>query len=515
MKSILHEIYLACASCVPRAFSTFQGGRSGPLSQQSPVAYFANSASGGSAQQQGPPMALYNRLDPAVEGTTPYASMTTIGHPLSGSGGNGATRRYSLGEKGSSGMQHASRIGNLCRHNSKAAAALAAKKGKLALTWTLLAEIADDTEYLILEGEQTRMDQLSSGQAQRYAGCLSSKKGERVRQARSKRLVNKILHHYDKQWDVQTLATVTCVLGSGLDPIVTCMTTLPTTLSVNGSTSTPTSTSQQSAKPSTPCQGETREGDSQGWEGRGQLLTVDRKTSMRFDRYLTSYADLLYSWGAYNVRLEVLQHLPRRSQGERIRKPPVESHSTIETGDNSTSTGKQIRTDGTVTQSRLPAPRLENACKEVGQCSCPVYGETMYCSSCGGGSRITHLQMLLARFGSSCSDSTQGGGASSQNVVMCCSVCQVPVRRISIFCNSCGHGGHAAHIQGWFEEHVVCPAGCGCRCLEAALHEPTDTDHVGVEGMVGRLTSEGIMKQGVGPVPSLEPWLDPLCRPIT
>ncbi len=50
----------------------------------------------------------------------------------------------------------------------------------------------------------------------------------------------------------------------------------------------------------------------------------------------------------------------------------------------------------------------------------------------------------------------------------CCSVCQLALRGIGIYCIACGHGGHPEHISAWFEAgNEACPTGCGCRCLEA------------------------------------------------
>ncbi len=49
-----------------------------------------------------------------------------------------------------------------------------------------------------------------------------------------------------------------------------------------------------------------------------------------------------------------------------------------------------------------------------------------------------------------------------------CSVCQLALRGIGIYCIVCGHGGHPEHIFAWFEAgNEVCPTGCSCRCLEA------------------------------------------------
>ena len=49
-----------------------------------------------------------------------------------------------------------------------------------------------------------------------------------------------------------------------------------------------------------------------------------------------------------------------------------------------------------------------------------------------------------------------------------CSVCHSSVRSVGIFCFSCGHGGHAAHMKSWFQSFSECPAGCGCRCVDVA-----------------------------------------------
>jgi hypothetical protein len=34
-----------------------------------------------------------------------------------------------------------------------------------------------------------------------------------------------------------------------------------------------------------------------------------------------------------------------------------------------------------------------------------------------------------------------------------------------VFCVSCHHGGHYAHLKDWFKDYDICPAtGCECRC---------------------------------------------------
>ena len=50
----------------------------------------------------------------------------------------------------------------------------------------------------------------------------------------------------------------------------------------------------------------------------------------------------------------------------------------------------------------------------------------------------------------------------------CCCVCQQGIRGAAVYCPSCMHGGHPAHIKRWFgdDEQIDCPTGCGCVCSE-------------------------------------------------
>ena len=45
-----------------------------------------------------------------------------------------------------------------------------------------------------------------------------------------------------------------------------------------------------------------------------------------------------------------------------------------------------------------------------------------------------------------------------------CVICRMPVRGLGFVCPSCGHGGHLKHVRGWWNEHSLCPASCGCNC---------------------------------------------------
>ncbi|KAL1137877.1 hypothetical protein AAG570_009573 [Ranatra chinensis] len=89
------------------------------------------------------------------------------------------------------------------------------------------------------------------------------------------------------------------------------------------------------------------------------------------------------------------------------------------------------------------------------------------------------------------------GTSSNQNKMTCCPHCRKPQPRCSIclvnmgtascyqpensgtpttkinpfdywftWCQTCRHGGHAAHMTQWFKEHLECPVtACSCRCL--------------------------------------------------
>lgn len=46
-----------------------------------------------------------------------------------------------------------------------------------------------------------------------------------------------------------------------------------------------------------------------------------------------------------------------------------------------------------------------------------------------------------------------------------CVFCHQPVRGLLHWCPICGHGGHISCTQQWFENHVMCPSGCGHRCI--------------------------------------------------
>lgn len=53
-----------------------------------------------------------------------------------------------------------------------------------------------------------------------------------------------------------------------------------------------------------------------------------------------------------------------------------------------------------------------------------------------------------------------------------CTICQVPVRRrLYVWCQGCGHGGHIDCMKDWFKDYVFCPSGCGHVCDYGAIEK--------------------------------------------
>ncbi|KAF9430665.1 hypothetical protein BGZ76_000763 [Entomortierella beljakovae] len=48
-----------------------------------------------------------------------------------------------------------------------------------------------------------------------------------------------------------------------------------------------------------------------------------------------------------------------------------------------------------------------------------------------------------------------------------CVICHISVRGRTTVCLKCAHGGHTEHMMEWHvqEKNTVCPSGCGCECL--------------------------------------------------
>lgn len=165
-----------------------------------------------------------------------------------------------------------------------------------------------------------------------------------------------------------------------------------------------------------------------------------------YDRYLLSYAELLYQWGALETRAEVLKRLSTATATARATTSVANK-------------GKGGGAPATAVVAQAPKPELVIAVR---------------CRACQAeGGRV---------------DPVRGVCTACKAVAFRCVVCELAVRGQSMFCLRCAHGGHTPHLVEWFQEHDVCPSGCGCRCVfaqseELPLSAPVPPPGVG-EGVV-------------------------------
>ncbi|KAJ2232295.1 SEA (Seh1-associated) complex subunit [Coemansia sp. RSA 1722] len=82
---------------------------------------------------------------------------------------------------------------------------------------------------------------------------------------------------------------------------------------------------------------------------------------------------------------------------------------------------------------------------------------------------FTYMNLSCNHCGSSLNYITDIGFADCadcQRRVNACAICEQPTRGRFVWCQGCGHGGHAEHINDWFaaRKQQMCPAGCGHMC---------------------------------------------------
>lgn len=141
--------------------------------------------------------------------------------------------------------------------------------------------------------------------------------------------------------------------------------------------------------------------------GGGKYRILPNFDERQYDNYLHQYAALLYSWDLLTVRTEI---------EKRIAYP---MHGT-----------------GTETLTWLETGR-----------SRPGLARGIGCEPVVADNKTSH-----------------GVEDSSLECAICCS----SVRGACTWCPKCGHGGHVNHVMQWFQQHSVCPTGCGCVCLKTA-----------------------------------------------
>ncbi|CAJ0852094.1 9793_t:CDS:10 [Entrophospora sp. SA101] len=131
------------------------------------------------------------------------------------------------------------------------------------------------------------------------------------------------------------------------------------------------------------------------------LLDNDRNTKEIHDQYRLAYSEILYHWGLYEERTELLKFMSfvKTNVGSPIgeREEPLEI----------------------VTRCYLCEAELKSGTK---------------CTKC----RVIGIR---------------------------CSICHLVVKGLSNFCVKCSHGGHTNHLNEWFlDGNTECPTGCGCIC---------------------------------------------------
>lgn len=136
-------------------------------------------------------------------------------------------------------------------------------------------------------------------------------------------LVEQIFQFYEREGDVQMLATMVCLLTLGRDRRSTCK---------------------------------------HNYIDKCMLLPqLSIKDSIRFDNYLRQYADLLYSWGVLTKRNEVTKRVAYNIPQETVCIEPIQS--------------KQNR--------------ILNV--ECSICCSSVRGASIFCPSCGHGGHLDHM----------------------------------------------------------------------------------------------------------------------------
>ncbi|KAL3908755.1 MAG: hypothetical protein SGILL_008364, partial [Bacillariaceae sp.] len=136
-----------------------------------------------------------------------------------------------------------------------------------------------------------------------------------------------------------------------------------------------------------------------------------------YDTYILRYAELLFAWGQLNTRAELNKHL---------KFPPSQKDYTFLSGEE----------DRKATQTGL-----EVAC---------------LCPTCG-----TEVESKTSSYCNVCKD-----------YAFRCSICDIAVRGLSTFCETCHHGGHLNHMVEWFSTKRLCPTGCGCQCTFSTPFAP-------------------------------------------
>ncbi|KAG0369952.1 hypothetical protein BGX24_002226 [Mortierella sp. AD032] len=142
---------------------------------------------------------------------------------------------------------------------------------------------------------------------------------------------------------------------------------------------------------------------------------LDPAKELQHNTWRLLYAEMMYSWGLFEARTELLKFLTFKHQPNyRVKddQSPLERLLGIE----------------------KRGPQIYNKCFECEKRLHPNYR----CDFC-----------------------------KRMRVGIKCTICHISVRGRTSVCLKCAHGGHTEHLYEWFvqEGNNVCPTGCGCECL--------------------------------------------------
>ncbi|RHZ79404.1 hypothetical protein Glove_146g41 [Diversispora epigaea] len=132
-----------------------------------------------------------------------------------------------------------------------------------------------------------------------------------------------------------------------------------------------------------------------------KLLDDDRSITASHDQFRLAYCEILYHWGFYEARAEVLKFMGFVKT--KIGSPLGELQQPLEIGIHCHRCGAELKPNS-----------------QCGNCQC--------------------------------------------NSMVKCSICHHYVKGLMNFCIICAHGGHTSHMREWFASSNECPTGCGCLC---------------------------------------------------
>ncbi len=226
-------------------------------------------------------------------------------------------------------------------------------------------------------------------------------------------IVEHILYYYELEREFQMLATIVCVLSFGRD----------------------------------------RRRLSSGAGGSYRLLP--KFDERRYDNYLRQYSALLYGWGLLAERSEVSKRLAYATPGA-----GTETIILLETNRGQPMILPNAGVAFGITFTPVCGSCLEPATENDIRCKCgeypfhcsiccgPVRGACTWCPKCGHGECQSSLHDLCVA---------------------------IILQLLSIGLHYFVSGGHVHHILQWFQQHSVCPTGCGCKCMMSNLPDHSET----------------------------------------